>query len=587
MKIKNRVEIRLEQGSEEWLAERKTSDGTASELPIAAGKSQYKTRTQLIEEKKGVEEKISSFTQEIFARGHKAENEARDILEEERLESFFPKVFKCEIEGLSLLASLDGISYDGKTIYEHKLWNKELAENTRAGLIDEKYSLQLDQQLLVSGAEEVVFICSDGTTEKKEMLIYKSNEEKFKNIVSIWKQFKIDKENHVFELKKEKVQVMDTEAFPVVKYSVEGSLISTNFDDVKEKLKMISSDTFELLEKEGKTDLDFEIIAGTIKAANSGRVSLKEINKKVVSGFESFEEFLKNVKEVDSILQRMSAAAKKLMDIEKDKLKSEIVDKAHSEFNLHLLDLNKSLKINHQFYFESGSLYEAGKGKKTIDSYKECVNTELANLKSFLSEKFISFKDFDAYLDSKNEFSFLFNDASDIAETYFGKSFLDFKEEIDSRIEQHLKREEEKIQEAIEREKERIEEERVKIEKRIEQEKIHEEEQIRLRKIVSNNERKYHRENVEEFEEAQSNEIKEEIDNPYEVDRDEDKVGVSILESTTQESLNHHVVSYIDSMFESFEDSPSMNASKIENEAWVIVCQNLDDLRNKHTQDES
>jgi hypothetical protein len=483
MIIKNRKEENVIQGTEEWLKIRELADITASEAPAVFNESKYQKRNELIEAKKGFKKEFSMFALQLFKKGHEAEASAREILEEEELESFPAKVFTCEVDGLKLLASLDGISEDGKTIYEHKLDNKELLYNTKVGLIDEAYSIQLDEQLLVSGAEKVIFIVSNGTSEIKESLIYKADPEKFEELIAGIKQFQIDKENHVFELKKEKI-VVDSEAFPIVKYSVEGSLISTNFSDVKESLELISKDTFELLEKEDKTDLDFGKIENVIKAAKSGRKSLKEINGKVVGGFESFEEFLKNVKEVDLILQKMSSAAEKLMKTEKDNLKAKIVNDARQEFCSHISDSSKLLKINHQFHFWADTLNEAGKGKKTIDSYKESVKAELANLKSNVSEKFISFVDFDTYLDSKKEYSFLFNE-SHLAETYFGKSFLDFKEYIDSKIDDHKKREEQKLEQAKKEEREKIE---------LEQEKI---------KIVEEEAKRQERINKERLEEKQ------------------------------------------------------------------------------------
>lgn len=126
--------------------------------------SKQMKRTELLHAKKtGLDRDVSWWVQKnLFDKGHEAEALARPILEGRIGEDLFPVV---GTEG-DLLASLDGCTILGDVLFEHKMWNERLAADVRAGTLDPHYYWQLEQQLLVSGAEKVIFVCSDGTEEK-------------------------------------------------------------------------------------------------------------------------------------------------------------------------------------------------------------------------------------------------------------------------------------------------------------------------------------------------------------------------------------------------------------------------------------
>lgn len=125
--------------------------------------SKQMKRTELLHAKKtGLDRDVSWWVQKnLFDKVHEAEALARPILEGRIGEDLFPVV---GTEG-DLLASLDGCTILGDVLFEHKMWNEQLAADVRAGTLDPHYYWQLEQQLLVSGAEKVIFVCSDGTEE--------------------------------------------------------------------------------------------------------------------------------------------------------------------------------------------------------------------------------------------------------------------------------------------------------------------------------------------------------------------------------------------------------------------------------------
>ena len=163
MKVHN-----VQQGTPEWHALR-SSYFTASEAPAMMGASKFQTRNDLLTMKKtGIVPDVTPQQQAAFDRGHATEEMARPLVEEMIGEELYPIV---STSG-NLLASMDGATMLGDVLFEHKLWNEKVVTQIRAGALDPHYYWQLEQQLLVSGAERVIFVCSDGTKDRFAHLEY-------------------------------------------------------------------------------------------------------------------------------------------------------------------------------------------------------------------------------------------------------------------------------------------------------------------------------------------------------------------------------------------------------------------------------
>jgi len=185
------------QGTPEWLALR-TGAFCASESPMMMGVSSYGTRSQLLDLKKsGNKQPISDFQQSLFDRGHAAEEKTRAILEVSTGQYFSPITASVQIDGMLLLASLDGITDDGKTIFECKLWNEKLVNSVSNGIVPESHKWQLVHQLIVAQAEKVIFVVSDGTEENMVQCDFYLNDDDKTALIDGWKQFDIDLQNHV------------------------------------------------------------------------------------------------------------------------------------------------------------------------------------------------------------------------------------------------------------------------------------------------------------------------------------------------------------------------------------------------------
>jgi hypothetical protein len=157
--------VNLIQGSPEWLAFRK-DHYPASEAPsmMNVGKFEPKKTADLALVRLGLKViEISDYQQKIFDEGHETEENARPLAAQiigEPLSNMTGRMDVYEL-AMGLSASLDGVNFGGDILFEHKIWNEKLAVDVRKKNLSPYYYWQLEQQLLVSGAEKVIFVTSD------------------------------------------------------------------------------------------------------------------------------------------------------------------------------------------------------------------------------------------------------------------------------------------------------------------------------------------------------------------------------------------------------------------------------------------
>ncbi|GAB6035411.1 lambda-exonuclease family protein [Galenea microaerophila] len=226
------------QGTEEWLEVRKNYF-TASEAPAMMGVSKYMTREKLLKAKKFGDEEVSSYTKKLFEKGHAAEETARPIAEQIIGETLYPITGTKEVDGLKLLASFDGINLTADTIWEHKLFNQELAEQIKNGEIHPQYKIQIAHQFLVSGAKKCLFMASDGTKENIAYAWLEADELMTEDVVNSlingWKKFQKDLE--AYEMPKE----VPAESWLEEKFTIWQQLKSQK-EAIEEQLKTIEQE---------------------------------------------------------------------------------------------------------------------------------------------------------------------------------------------------------------------------------------------------------------------------------------------------------------------------------------------------------
>lgn len=183
-----------EQNSPAWQTWRARVYG-ASDAAAMLDISPYKSRAQLLHEKAtGEIAPVSDWLQHLFAAGHAAEAAIMPELEARVGEPLYNLVGEIDNH---IAASFDGITYDHKTIVEHKLLRDSDASRKRhdmaaRGELAEHDMAQVQQQLLVSGAERCLFCVSDGTAATLAIAEIRPAPEWFVRILGGWKQFTAD-----------------------------------------------------------------------------------------------------------------------------------------------------------------------------------------------------------------------------------------------------------------------------------------------------------------------------------------------------------------------------------------------------------
>ena len=146
--------VDIEQGSPEWLEFRRSKVGS-SDAAVIMGLSPWKTPYQLWKQKiEGTTDAVNPAMRE----GLRLEPIARDMFTEETGISVTPKVGISE-ENPWQISSFDGITEDGKIVWEVKCGSLELYEQALRGEIPPYYFCQLQHHLCVAKADKAIYSC--------------------------------------------------------------------------------------------------------------------------------------------------------------------------------------------------------------------------------------------------------------------------------------------------------------------------------------------------------------------------------------------------------------------------------------------
>jgi len=140
----------LIQGSASWLDMRKNCVG-ASDAAAILGVSPWVTPYGLWSQKMGL---IVVEQNDAMRRGVEMEPLARDAFNRALCVTVEPKVYFDDVYPWCM-ASLDGVSADGKTVVEIKCCGQKDHQTALDGMIPEKYYPQLQHQLYVTGLKQI------------------------------------------------------------------------------------------------------------------------------------------------------------------------------------------------------------------------------------------------------------------------------------------------------------------------------------------------------------------------------------------------------------------------------------------------
>lgn len=374
--------VNLQQGSPEWHAHR-MNHFNASDAPAMMGCSPYKTRAALIRElATGLGEEVTPEKQRIFDTGHRFEALTRPLAEEVIGEELYPVVGTLG----KLSASFDGLTLMNDVAFEHKTLNNDLraAMTTMDGAaLPLAYRVQMEQQLLVSGAHKVLFMATkwDGDTlvERREAW-YLPDPQLREQILAGWAQLEADVCNYQPAEVVPQVVADPVEALPVVLVKVSGEIaITANFAAFEAKLR-------EFLEhrliREPKTDQDFADLDLQIKAMKGAEAALESAEAQMLAQIQSVDTAKKTKDMLHKLVRDNRLMAEKLLASEKERRKAEIVAAGQAAAREHYAALTARVGVS---FTVASDFPGAIKGKRSLSSMEEAIDTELARVKIELS----------------------------------------------------------------------------------------------------------------------------------------------------------------------------------------------------------
>jgi putative phage-type endonuclease len=434
MKIHN-----VAQGSAEWHALR-AKYRTASEAPAMMGASKYQTRTELLTLKKtGIVADVTPSQQYIFDKGHATEASARPLVEVMIGEELYPVVGTKD----NLLASMDGATMLGETLFEHKLWNESLVAQVKAEDLAPHYYWQLEQQLLVSGAERVIFVCSDGTAENFVSMEYRPVAGRAEQLVEGWKQFETDLANFEMADAPSIVVGKAPDELPALRIELTGMVTASNLKVFEQSALAVIDSVKTTLE----TDQDFADAKKAVKWCGDVEEAVATAKKQALSQTATIDELFSSLDRVSAHARETRLKVDKLVKAQELLVKTNIKQKAEQALADHIAAINKTLgKV--VLPTVASDFLGAMKNKRTIASLQDAVDTELARAKIDASQSADSIRlNLTTLAELAADHAFLFSDIQQLVT----KANEDLVSLIKVRIAEHKKTEEAKETEQRER----------------------------------------------------------------------------------------------------------------------------------------
>lgn len=403
-----RVVHELVQGSPEWHQFRLDHFG-ASEAAAMLGISKNVSRSELLRHKHtGIAQEFSDWFQtNVLDHGREVEALARPIIEAMLDEELYPATYSYG----KLSASCDGLTMAGDTALEHKQWNAALAETVRRGELPDEHQAQCQQIMLVTGAERVVFVVSDGTKDKFILMKVEPDAAWQKRIKTGWKQFEADLTNYqVVEVAAEPGPA-PTMSLPALFIKVDGQLALTD------NLKVFGAKLAEFidgLDKNPSTDQAFADAEAAIKTLQQAQEVLEASEASALAQTASIDEMRRTVALYVDQARSTRLLLEKLVKTRKEQIRVEIIQAGNARITEHIVSLNKRLGKPYMPAI-AGDLAGVIKGKKTITSLRDAVDTEVARIKIEANEIADRIQmNLNALSDLGKDYGFLFADAAQL-----------------------------------------------------------------------------------------------------------------------------------------------------------------------------
>lgn len=459
----------VQQGTPEWHDLRRQHH-TASEAPVMMAASSKMRRDELLAMKSlGIEKEISEWTRRfLFSKGHEAEASIRPHIESMIEEELYPATGTNMVDQVPLLASFDGITLAEDLVFEHKYWNEDLATSVNDGEIPDEYQWQLDQQLLISGADKALFVVSDGTPQKMAYTWYLPDPDRFARLLKGWHQFDIDVaayEHIVDDPKPEATAIME---LPPLEVRITGGVQSSNMVIYEEQaLGFINNIKTDL-----ETDQDFADAEQTVKFCDNAEKQLELVKEQALNQTIEISQLFSSIDRIKGQLRGKRLMLEKLVKSQKEAVKKGIITEARSALAEYLQNLNAGLGGN--YVLVQADFVGAAKNKRTLASLRGAVNDALAHAKIEASEiAEVIRKNLTSLEEFGNGHHFLFNDMRDIIQSdpllfasVVKQRVVDYQKAEEDRLEREKEQAEHEAREKIRLEEEQKAREKAKVERK-------------------------------------------------------------------------------------------------------------------------
>ncbi|MCX7186918.1 MAG: YqaJ viral recombinase family protein [Methylophilales bacterium] len=361
----------LVQGTPEWHAYR-SDHFNASDAPAMMGLSKYKTRSQLMHEMKtGIVPDVSNFTQKMFDAGHHFEDLARPIAE---------KIIEQDLSPVTgslgpYSASFDGLTFMGDIAFEHKTLNDAIRNCRVASDLDEMYLIQMEQQLLVSGAEKCLFMAtkwsdSDELIEAYDFM-YLPNLDRRQRILDGWDQFADDMDAYVPAIEVPEVVAENIIELPALFVHAKGEIINSNLDlyDVAVKSYLVSVKTTLV------DDQDFANAEADAKRCREACDRLKLSKDAMLAQTMSIGDAARLMDKWYEDFRLMAVKLEKAVTLEKDNRKAAMITKAMLDLSNHIQQYDANQP------WPTVNFASAIKGKSKLSAMQDAIDDMLAKAK--------------------------------------------------------------------------------------------------------------------------------------------------------------------------------------------------------------
>jgi len=364
----------LTQGSPEWQQYRLEKFG-ASEAAAMLGISTLVKRNELLHMKAtGTAQEFSDWVQKyILDYGHQVEAMARPLVEELIGEDLYPVT--CSDGRLS--ASCDGLTMGEDIAFEHKQWNEALAAAVAAGQLPDEYMPQCQQIMMVTGAGKVIFVCSDGTRDNLVYVWVQPDAAWQARIRDGWKQFAADLADY------QHIEVLPApvaaavQDLPALSIRVDGQLtLNHNLVLFGEKLQAFIAD----IDTSPSDDQAFADAEQAIKVMERAETALGAAEASALGQISTVDDMVRTVASYKELARKTRLMLEKVVKARKETIRVEIQQAGKDKAAAHIAALNERLG---KPYMPAIFADFAGvmKGKKTVSSLRDAVDTELARFK--------------------------------------------------------------------------------------------------------------------------------------------------------------------------------------------------------------